>query len=203
MVYMVDGATPYQANFLGSVGPRDLKPAAIRVACVRVYHGPTTWVGAPCVRAVPTDTPCVGGLVPTGVAYRKEPAWSWTHGRHACTYQPSSDMARVGKAEHAGADHGGDVVEGGVPPLGVPRGVDGEPVVGGLLLLRGGGQPLRVRAPSGCQREAVEIQRSTLVVLSVITMRGTGRLSRYPFLLHIFICDREWTVYLCSYIERD
>jgi hypothetical protein len=35
MVYKVEGANPYQASFLGSVGPRDLKPAAIRAgACV-------------------------------------------------------------------------------------------------------------------------------------------------------------------------
>jgi hypothetical protein len=48
----------------------------------------------------------------------------------------------VGQAEHAGADHGGDIVEGGVPPLGLPRRRDGEPVVNGLLVLRlhGGGR---------------------------------------------------------------
>jgi hypothetical protein len=33
-----------------------------------VCRGPTAWVGAPCVRVAPTDTPCVGGLVPK--AYR-------------------------------------------------------------------------------------------------------------------------------------
>jgi hypothetical protein len=61
MVYKVEGATPNLLAFWGSVGPRDLKPAVIRAgAC-----GPTAWVGAPCVGAAPTDTPCVGGLVPT------------------------------------------------------------------------------------------------------------------------------------------
>jgi hypothetical protein len=36
MVYMVEGATPIRLAFLGSVGPRDLKPAAIRAgACVK------------------------------------------------------------------------------------------------------------------------------------------------------------------------
>jgi hypothetical protein len=35
MVYMVEGATPNRLAFWGSVGPRDLKPAAIRAgACV-------------------------------------------------------------------------------------------------------------------------------------------------------------------------
>jgi hypothetical protein len=35
MVYKVEGATPNRLSFWGSVGPRDLKPAAIRVvACV-------------------------------------------------------------------------------------------------------------------------------------------------------------------------
>jgi hypothetical protein len=35
MVYMVEGATPIRLAFWGSVGPRDLNPAAIRVgACV-------------------------------------------------------------------------------------------------------------------------------------------------------------------------
>lgn len=40
----------------------------------------------------------------------------------------------VRKAEHAGADHGGDVVERGVPPLGVPGRGDWEPVVDRLIL---------------------------------------------------------------------
>jgi hypothetical protein len=30
-----------------------------------VCRGPTAWVAAPCVRAARTDTPCVGGPVPT------------------------------------------------------------------------------------------------------------------------------------------
>jgi hypothetical protein len=35
MVYMVEGATPIRLAFWGSVGPKDLKPAAIRAdACV-------------------------------------------------------------------------------------------------------------------------------------------------------------------------
>jgi hypothetical protein len=35
MVYMVEGATPDRLVFWGSVGPRDLKPAAIHAgACV-------------------------------------------------------------------------------------------------------------------------------------------------------------------------
>jgi hypothetical protein len=35
MVYMVEGATPIRLAFWGSVGPRDLKPTAIRAgACV-------------------------------------------------------------------------------------------------------------------------------------------------------------------------
>jgi hypothetical protein len=35
MVYKVEGATPNRLVFWGSVGPRDLKPAAIRAgACV-------------------------------------------------------------------------------------------------------------------------------------------------------------------------
>jgi hypothetical protein len=42
----------------------------------------------------------------------------------------------VGQAEDAGADHGRDVVEGGVPPFGVPGRGDGQPVVDGFLLLR-------------------------------------------------------------------
>jgi hypothetical protein len=35
MVYMVEGATPDRLSFGGSVGPRDLKPTAIRAGgCV-------------------------------------------------------------------------------------------------------------------------------------------------------------------------
>jgi hypothetical protein len=63
MVYMVEGATPIRLAFWGSVGPRYLKPAAIRAgACVAARQ--PGW-GVPCVRAAPTDTPCVGGPVPT------------------------------------------------------------------------------------------------------------------------------------------
>ena len=47
---------------------------------------------------------------------------------------PSELGHGVGEAEHAGADHGGDIVEGSVPPLGVPRRRDREPVVDRLLL---------------------------------------------------------------------
>jgi hypothetical protein len=41
--------------------------------CGRVCRDPTAWVGAPCVRAAPTDTPCVGGLVQQLVS---EAGWS-------------------------------------------------------------------------------------------------------------------------------
>jgi hypothetical protein len=63
MVYMVEGATPNKLAFWESVGPKDLKPAAN--TCGRVCRDPTDWVGAPCVRAAPTDMPYVGGPVPT------------------------------------------------------------------------------------------------------------------------------------------
>jgi hypothetical protein len=63
MVYMVEGATAERLAFWGSVGPRDLKARCY--TCGRVCRGPTAWVGAPCVRAAPTDTPCVGSPVPT------------------------------------------------------------------------------------------------------------------------------------------
>ena len=53
-----------------------------------------------------------------------------------------------GEAEHAGADHGGDIVEGSVPPLGVPRRRDREPVVDLLLLRRPFILPNRVFAVS-------------------------------------------------------
>ena len=43
----------------------------------------------------------------------------------------------IGKAEHAGADHGGDHVECGVPPLGVPPRVDAKQVDSSLLLVLG------------------------------------------------------------------
>jgi hypothetical protein len=63
MVYMVEGATPYKASFLGECWPK--RPKARCYTCGRVCRGPTAWVGAPCVRAAPTDTSCVGGPVPT------------------------------------------------------------------------------------------------------------------------------------------
>ena len=49
-------------------------------------------------------------------------------------YVPAELGHGEGEAEDAGADHGGDVVESGVPPLGVAGGGDGEPVVDGFLL---------------------------------------------------------------------
>jgi hypothetical protein len=63
MVYKVEGATPYQASFLGECWPK--RPKARCYTCGRVCRGPTAWVGAPCVRTAPTDAPCVGGPVPT------------------------------------------------------------------------------------------------------------------------------------------
>ena len=41
----------------------------------------------------------------------------------------------IRKAQHASTNHGGHIVERRVPPLGVPGGGDGQPVVDGLLLL--------------------------------------------------------------------
>ena len=52
------------------------------------------------------------------------------------THVPAKLGHGVGKAKHAGADHGGDIVEGGVPPLGLPGGVDREPLIDRLLLFR-------------------------------------------------------------------
>jgi hypothetical protein len=63
MVYMVEGATPIKLAFWVECWPK--RPKARCYTCGRVCHDPTTWVGAPCVRAAPTDTPCVGGPVPT------------------------------------------------------------------------------------------------------------------------------------------
>jgi hypothetical protein len=57
MVYKVEGATPYQASFLGECWPK--RPKARCYTCGRVCRGPTAWMDAPCVPA-PTDTPCVG-----------------------------------------------------------------------------------------------------------------------------------------------
>jgi hypothetical protein len=56
-------ATPIRLAFWGECWPKRLKARCY--TCGRVCRGPTTWVGAPCVRAAPTDTPCVGGPVPT------------------------------------------------------------------------------------------------------------------------------------------
>jgi hypothetical protein len=63
MVYKVEGATPDRLAFWGEYWPK--RPKARCYTCGRVCRGPTAWVGAPCVRAAPTDTPCVGGSVPT------------------------------------------------------------------------------------------------------------------------------------------
>jgi hypothetical protein len=70
MVYMVDGATPIRLAFWGEYWPK--RPKARCYTCGRVCRGPTAWVGAPFVRAAPTDTPCVGGPVQTMVS---EPVW--------------------------------------------------------------------------------------------------------------------------------
>jgi hypothetical protein len=54
---------PIRLAFWGECWPK--RPKARCYTCGRVCRGPTAWVGAPCVRAAPTDTPCVGGPVPT------------------------------------------------------------------------------------------------------------------------------------------
>ena len=53
--------------------------------------------------------------------------------QHGDAGAPAELRHGVGEAEHAGADHGSDIVEAGVPPLGVPRRVYREPVVDRLL----------------------------------------------------------------------
>jgi hypothetical protein len=63
MVYKVEGATPDRLVFWGECWPKRLKARCY--TCGRVCRGPTAWVGAPCVRSAPTDTPCVGGPVIT------------------------------------------------------------------------------------------------------------------------------------------
>jgi hypothetical protein len=75
MVYKVEGATPYQASFLGECWPK--RPKARCYTCGRVCRGPTAWMGAPCVRAVPTDTPCVGGPVPTMAVCQRSGSNNW------------------------------------------------------------------------------------------------------------------------------
>jgi hypothetical protein len=62
-------ATPIRLAFWGECWPK--RPKARCYTCGRVCRGPTAWVGAPCVRAAPTDTSCVGGPVPTGQAMLK------------------------------------------------------------------------------------------------------------------------------------
>jgi trehalose 6-phosphate synthase/phosphatase len=54
---------PDRLAFWGECWPK--RPKARCYTCGRVCRGPTAWVGAPCVRAAPTDTPCVSGPVPT------------------------------------------------------------------------------------------------------------------------------------------
>jgi hypothetical protein len=56
--------TPNKLAFFGGGGCWPKRPKA---CCLRVgaCGGPTAWVGAPCVRAAPTDTPCVSGPVLT------------------------------------------------------------------------------------------------------------------------------------------
>jgi hypothetical protein len=56
-------ATPIRLAFWGECWPK--RPKACCYTCGRVCRGLTAWVGAPCVRAAPMDTPCVGGPVPT------------------------------------------------------------------------------------------------------------------------------------------
>jgi hypothetical protein len=60
MVYMFEGVTPDELTFWRSVGPINLKAAAIS-ACV--CHGLTAWVGRVMCAGGSTDTPCVGSLV--------------------------------------------------------------------------------------------------------------------------------------------
>jgi hypothetical protein len=62
MVYMVEGTTPIRLAFW-ECWPK--RPKARCYTCRCVCRGPAAWVGAPCVRVAPTDTPCVGGPVPT------------------------------------------------------------------------------------------------------------------------------------------
>jgi hypothetical protein len=56
---------PDRLAFWGECWPK--RPKARCYTCGRVCRGPTAWVGAPFVRAAPTDTPCVGGPVPTAL----------------------------------------------------------------------------------------------------------------------------------------
>lgn len=50
-------------------------------------------------------------------------------------YIPAKLSHGVGEAEDTGADHGGNVVEGRVPPLAVPRPRDRQPFIQLLLLV--------------------------------------------------------------------
>ena len=116
---------------------------------------------------------------------------------HGITYVPAELGHGVGKAEHAGADHGGDIVEGGVPPLGVPPRVDGKPVVD-VLLLRGPPAFLRVRARYGCQREAGELQK----VCFFSHHQARDKQVDLDFYLPCFIYKSLWQgSYLCRYIS--
>jgi hypothetical protein len=54
---------PIRLAFWGECWPK--RPKARCYTCGRVCRGSTAWVGTPCVRVAPTDTPRVGGPVPT------------------------------------------------------------------------------------------------------------------------------------------
>jgi hypothetical protein len=52
---------PNRLAFWGEYWPK--RPKARCYTYGRVCRGPTAWMGAPCVRVAPMDTPCVGGPV--------------------------------------------------------------------------------------------------------------------------------------------
>jgi hypothetical protein len=83
MVYKVEGATPIRLAFWGECWPK--RPKARCYMCGRMCRGPIAWVGAPCVRAAPTDTPCVEAVrfqQATPMAHtRLEHAYNTTHTR--------------------------------------------------------------------------------------------------------------------------
>jgi hypothetical protein len=95
-----------RASFLRECWPK--RPKARCYTCGRVCRGPTAWVGAPCVRAAPTDTPCVGGPVPTIYCYEymrvaSDSDWNsriiigWTV-YHIVLYSSSSPLSVIGSA---------------------------------------------------------------------------------------------------------
>jgi hypothetical protein len=54
---------PLTGWLFGGCWPK--RPKARCYTCGSVCRSPIAWVGAPCVRAAPTNTSCVDGLVPT------------------------------------------------------------------------------------------------------------------------------------------